>query len=275
MASSTTRPRPHIRVERQTIEVTYAQERLSDEVLLELVHVPAGDFVMGSPEDEEGRYDNEGPQHHVDIPEFWMGQYPVTQAEWRVVAGFPKVERDLKLDPSGFKGDRRPVERVSWHEAVEFCDRLTQHTGRTYRLPSEAEWEYACRASTTTPFHFGLTLSAQFSNYDATREYGPGEVGEYRQETTPIDQFGVANGFGFCDMHGNVWEWCLDHWHKNYEGAPTDGSAWLSSDKSKKRVVRGGSWDFNPRRCRSASRNHLSPEYQRRSLGFRVVLAPR
>jgi formylglycine-generating enzyme required for sulfatase activity len=119
--------------------------------------IPAGAFMMGSPEDEPERSPHEGPQHLVSVASFFLGKYPVTQAQWRVVASFPQVERSLDLDPSHFKGDMRPVEKVSWEEAIEFCARLSEYTKRQYRLPTEAEWEYACRAETTTPFHFGET----------------------------------------------------------------------------------------------------------------------
>ncbi|MEB3232086.1 MAG: formylglycine-generating enzyme family protein [Leptolyngbyaceae bacterium] len=273
MATPSTQPR--LREERGSTTVTCAQERLGEGVLLELIRIPAGTFMMGSPDDEQGRFSSEGPQHRVSVPEFWMGQYPVTQQEWRVVAGFPQVKQELDPDPSRFKGSRRPVERVSWNDALEFCQRLTQHTGRTYRLPSEAEWEYACRAGTTTPFHFGPTLSAKYSNYDATQVYGPGEPGDYRQETVDVDHFGVANDFGLCDMHGNVWEWCQDDWHKNYEGAPPDGRPWLENpSQSNSRVYRGGSWFDSPRYCRSAYRYRYFPVIRLNRLGFRVVLAP-
>ena len=199
-----------------------------------------------------------------------MGKYPVTQAQWKVVASLPQVNRFLKPNPSQFKGDNRPVECVSWYDAVEFCDRLSQHTNRTYRLPTEAEWEYACRAGTTTPFHFGKTITAELANYRATETYGDGPKGEYRQQTTPVDHFGVANAFGLCDMHGNVWEWCLDHCHNNYKGAPDDGSAWLTYDEGAS-VLRGGSWDFSPCNCRSASRNCTYPGFDFNSFGFRVM----
>jgi formylglycine-generating enzyme required for sulfatase activity len=184
-------------------------------------------------------------------------------------------------DPSQFKGDTRPVERVTWYEAMEWCDRLTVQSGRTYRLPSEAEWEYACRAGTTTPFHFGATITTDLANYRGTDNesisrsgsYGQGPKGEYRAETTSVDHFNIANAYGLCDMHGNVWEWCLDHWHDSYEGegAPEDGSAWLSNDKSARRVLRGGAWCFNPRNCRSATRNYYNPAYRNNYFGFRVV----
>ena len=249
-------------------------EPLGDSVDLEMVAIPAGEFLMGSPDDEPERYGDESPQHSVSISSFFMGRYPVTQAQWRVVAGFPRVERDLNADPSHFKGDNRPVEQVSWYDAVEFCARLSRHTGREYRLPSEAEWEYACRAGTTTPFHFGRMITTEVANYNGS-SYADGPKGESRGETTQITEFGIANAFGLSDMHGNVLEWCLDHWHENYDGATTDGSAWLSKDENANRVYRGGSWNDAPRDCRSAYRYYDPPDYWSDLIGFRVVVAPR
>jgi len=251
-------------------------EHLGDKVTLTLMLVPAGEFRMGAPLDEPDSEDRERPQHLVKVPQFFMGRYPVTQAQWRVVAAMPEVTRKLDRDPSRFKGDNRPVEKVSWDDAVEFCARLSAHTGREYRLPSEAEWEYACRAGTTTPFHFGETISSELADYDGTTSYADGSRGEHRGETTPVDQFDVANAFGLTDMHGNVFEWCQDHWHSNYDGAPTDGSAWQEGRDLSTRVRRGGSWFFNPRICRSASRFDLNPGNRSYDIGFRVCCsAPR
>ncbi|MGB6298534.1 MAG: formylglycine-generating enzyme family protein, partial [Rivularia sp. (in: cyanobacteria)] len=162
----------------------------------------------------------------------------------------------------------------------EFCARLSFHTGREYRLPSEAEWEYACRAGTTTPFHFGETITTDLANYNGS-SYGNGPKGKERGETTPVGSFGVANGFGLYDMHGNVWEWCLDDWHDNYEGAPTDGSAWLDDNdnldrKSAEALLRGGSWYIGPGYCRCASRNSGNialRDFDINGIGFRVVCA--
>ena len=181
---------------------------------------------MGSPEDEKGRDEDESPQHRVTVSTFFISRYPVTQAQWQAIASLDKVDIDLKADPSRFKGDNRPVEQVNWYDAVEFCARLSRETGREYILPSEAEWEYACRAGTTTPFHFGETITTDLANYNGNYTYGSGPKGVYREETTPVGSFS-PNAFGLSDMHGNVWEWCEDNWHNNYEGAPTDGSAWL------------------------------------------------
>jgi formylglycine-generating enzyme required for sulfatase activity len=258
----------------------YFIEDLGNGIQLEMVMIPSGSFMMGSPETEEGSTDDERPQHQVTIKAFCLGKYQVTQAQWKAVAAFPQVNKELKLDPSRFKGDNRPVEQVSWENAVEFCDRLSRHTKRQYRLPSEAEWEYACRAGTTTPFHFGETITTNLANYQGTDNeeykwsgsYGSGPKGVYREETTAVGSFGVANNFGLYDMHGNVWEWCQDDWHSDYEGAPTDGSAWLSSEESSDRkLLRGGSWDINPGYCRSAYRIDLNLGDYYHHIGFRVV----
>ncbi|MEA5464889.1 formylglycine-generating enzyme family protein [Leptothoe sp. PORK10 BA2] len=247
---------------------------IADALPLQMLLIPGGTFTMGSPEKEAERQEREGPQHPVTVPQFFMGRYPVTQAQWRAVAALDQVERPLEGDPAKFKGDNHPVERVSWHEATEFCARLAEHTNRPYRLPTEAEWEYACRAGTTTPFHFGLTLTTEIANYNGDYTYADGPKGEDRNETTPVDHFDIANAFGLCDMHGNVWEWCQDHWHDNYEEAPVDGSAWLTEDENANRIVRGGSWFLNPRYCRSAFRNDLTPVDRGIDLGFRVCCSP-
>ena len=254
-------------------------EDLGNGVSLEMVKIPGGRFLMGSPDTEVKRLSDEGPQHYVDIPEFFMGKYVVTQGQWKAIASRTdlKVELDLKTEPSYFKQPykdidrwKRPVEYVNWFEAVEFCKRLSRLTGRNYRLPSEAEWEYACRAGTTTPFYFGETITTELVNYDGNKTYGNAPKGEYRKQTTPVGQF-PANAFGLYDMHGNVWEWCADEWHNNYAGAPTDGSVWLNGDKDIS-PLRGGGWVDSLNGCSSAIRinfpgrgDHLN------DFGFRVV----
>lgn len=274
-------------IKRLQRQAEYFVEDLGAGVGLEMVLIPGGSFMMGSPEDELERRDDESPQHEVNIKPFCMGKYPITQEQWTAVAALPQVKIELKPDPSYFKGSDRPVEEVSWYEAVEFCDRLTHHTKRQYRLPSEAEWEYACRAGTTTPFHFGETITTDLANYDGTDDkdrswsgsYGRGPKGIYRQETTPVGSFKVANAFGLFDMHGNVWEWCADHWHSNYEGAPIDGIAWIDQEQdendnvSHSRVMRGGSWYHYPVNCRSAYRNNNDEGGCGNNYGFRVVCA--
>ena len=255
---------------------------------LDMVKIPSGSFLMGSPEDELERSPYEGPQHHVKVASFFLGRYPVTQAQWRIVAQMPKVVRDLKIDPSHFKGDKRPVENVTWYDTVEFCARLSRQTEQDYRLPSEAEWEYACRAGTKTPFHFGKTISTELANYDCRYVYGRGVKGEYRGETTKVNHFRVTNNFGLSDMHGNVWEWCADPWHDSYENAPKDSLVWdennndnryhkipeciehLLGDK-RTRVLHGGSWSYFPRYCRSAFRFSYFPDDRYFLIGFRVA----
>jgi formylglycine-generating enzyme required for sulfatase activity/uncharacterized caspase-like protein len=255
-------------------QAQYFSENLGDGVSLEMVAIPGGTFLMGSPATEKGHDDRESPQHKVTVKSFFMGRYPVTQAQWRVVVALAKVKHDLNPNPSGFKGDNRPVDQVSWDDAVEFCARLSQKTGWEYRLPSEAEWEYACRAGTTTPFHFGETITPDLANYDSSSTYGAGTQGKYRGETTPVGSFQVANAFGLYDMHGNVWEWCADHWHTNYQGAPTDGSAWLDKNDKKLRMLRGGSWVSYPVLCRSAFRLFYTPGVRHDdTFGFRIVCA--
>jgi len=244
----------------------YFREDLGDGITLDLVRIPAGQFLMGSPDSEKSRDDNESPQHRVMVPEFWLGKYPITQAQYQAIMG---------TNPSCFaeNGANRPVEQVSWLDAVAFCEKLSQTTGRTYRLPSEAEWEYACRAGTTTPFHFGPTLTSDLANYDGNYTYANGPNGTYREQTTEVGQF-PPNAFGLYDMHGNVWEWCADHWHPNYDEAPMDGSAWLSPDESKSRLLRGGSWLNELDSCRSANRPTApGPGDHFYNVSFRVVCA--
>ncbi|MDJ0900874.1 MAG: formylglycine-generating enzyme family protein [Xenococcus sp. MO_188.B8] len=273
-------------IERERRTTKYYLEDLGNGIALDMILIPGGSFMMGASEDELESSDRERPQHKVSVPTFFMGRYPVTQEQWRAVVALPQVNRELQPDPSQFKGDMRPVEQVNWYQAVEFCARLTrlasrarlsQHTGREYRLPSEAQWEYACRAGTTTPFHFGETITTDLANYNGKNTYGEGSKGEYRKETTTVDTFKIANNFGLCNMHGLVWEWCLDYWHENYQNAPSDGSAWVSGGDSDLRVIRGGSWNFSPDFCRSAARDLDNPKVAYlNDIGFRVVcMVPR
>jgi formylglycine-generating enzyme required for sulfatase activity len=263
-------------IEIRLSEPTTATLQLAEGVALTLVKIPAGSFLMGSPEAERGRDCDESPQHRVELKSFFLGQTPVTQAQWQVVAGWPKRWMDLNPYPSHFNGANRPVEQVSWYEAMEFCQRLRGECGGlNFALPSEAQWEYACRAGTTTPFHFGETISNRLANYDGSLDYKKGRIGEYRRRTTDVASF-PANDWGLYDMHGNVWEWCADHWHDTYEGAPEDGRAWIDNPVRVEltRLVRGGSWIHDPWICRSAYRFFLSPEYRYIDTGFRVCYLP-
>ncbi len=266
---------------------------------LEMVSIPGGSFTMGSPPNEPERQPNEGPQHHVSIPAFFIGASPVSQAQWAaVVLAHPvRILRDLDPMPSFFKGIDLPVESISWNQAEEFCLRLAAITGQSYRLPSEAEWEYACRAGTVTPFNVGPTITPELANYCGTGgavcgdsdgksiasdvyadvrytsgAYGQGPVGIFRGTTTRPGTF-PRNRFGLYDMHGNVWEYCLDKASDDYSQSPLDGSANLSSPQDMPRILRGGSWSHNPAICRSAYRDHndpWSPGWQGR-VGVRVA----
>ncbi|MEM7725667.1 MAG: formylglycine-generating enzyme family protein, partial [Cyanobacteria bacterium P01_A01_bin.45] len=245
-------------------------EDLGNGVTLEMIKIPGGSFIMGAPEDEKESRGSERPQHQVNIQPFFMGKYQVTQEQYQGITG---------ENPSQFQGKKRPVEKVNWCDGVEFCEQLSKLTGKEYRLPSEAEWEYACRAGTTTPFHFGETITTDLANYRGDYyTYGAAPKGDYHAETTDVGSF-PANPFGLYDMHGNIWEWCFDNWHKNYKGAPIDGSAWLDNNDNLSRkididVLRGGSWDDHPKNCRSAYRNF---DYRAvrddvvNNVGFRVV----
>jgi formylglycine-generating enzyme required for sulfatase activity len=282
--------------DRQTGQAEFFAEELGNGPALEMVSIPGGTFEMGSPLDEPDRQENQGPQRSVVVSPFFLGKYPITQAQWRSVASLPQVQRPLDADPSHFKGDDRPVEMVTWEAAVEFCERLSAKTGRLYRLPSEAEWEYACRAGTNTPYHFGEALSTRFANFkdlprqqddeasededgwdgaaankDTDRRGDSGSKQEWREKTTPVDRFDVANAFGLFDMHGNVWEWCADPWHNSYDGAPTTAAVWEQEGDVAKRVLRGGSWYFDATYARSAHRDWVDPDGAFIDFGLRVA----
>ncbi len=247
------------------------REEINNSVSLEMVAIPDGTFMMGSKEYEGDP--GERPQHLVTIQSFFMSKYPITQAQWKAVAALPIVKKPLNPNPSKFRGMSRPVENVSWAEVQEFCARLVQKTCKKYRLPSESEWEYACRAGTTTPFHFGETITTDLANCSGADTYAFEPKGKQRKETTPVGSFEVANAFGLFDMHGLVWEWCADPWHKNYDGAPADNSVWELGGDEHRRVLRGGSWSFSPVLCRSASRSWNEADGGLRVCGFRVVLS--
>jgi formylglycine-generating enzyme required for sulfatase activity/tRNA A-37 threonylcarbamoyl transferase component Bud32 len=246
-------------INRRNASAKYFTEDLGNGVLLEMVEIPGGTFIMGSPASEAGRHSSESPQHQVTVSSFYMGKYELTQAQYQAIIG---------TDPSNFKGHNRPVERVSWNNAVEFCKKLSQKTGKKYRLPSEAEWEYACRAGTTTPFYFGESITPDLVNYDGNYTYASAPKGQHRQQTTDVGTF-PPNAFGLYDMHGNVWEWCEDDWQENYINAPINGSALISQSDIK--LLRGGSWHNYPAYCRSAFRFYIILDYGNLSIGFRVV----
>ena len=241
---------------------TLIHEDLGNGIILEMTSIPAGEFIMGSPEYEESHENTENPQHQVKVASFYMGTFLITQAQFRAI---------MNASPSCMVGEDHPVECVSWNAVVEFCTLLSQKTGRNYRLPSEAEWEYACRAGTKTSFHFGNAINTNLANYDGRYIYRSGAKGEYRQTTTPVGTFS-PNAFGLYDMHGNVWEWCQDIWHDDYIGAPINGSAWEGGRSSIYRVLRGGSWYGYPWYCRSAARGRGKQGDWKLYYGFRVAL---
>ncbi len=240
---------------------TTSTENLPNGITLKMVSLPAGQFLMGSPDSDPDARDNEKPPHQVQVNGFAIGKYSVTQAQYEAVMG---------KNPSHFKNNswlknnlQNPVEQVSWNDAQAFCQKLSQITGKTYRLPTEAEWEYACRAGTTTRYYFGDDAS-QLGDY-------AWYIANSQSKTHPVGQK-KPNAWGLYDMSGNVWEWCEDDWHDNYIGAPTDGSAWINNNDNDYRIRRGGSWYYDPNNCRSAYRSN----YNRRGLtdddfGFRVV----
>jgi formylglycine-generating enzyme required for sulfatase activity len=253
----------------QEKEITYYKNSIGMEMGL----IRAGEFMMGgdeSPEQvalkcgvqsDEDLFQAEQPQHRVRITRpFYMGKYLVTQSQWRTVMG---------KNPSYFKGEENPVETVSWTDAVEFCKKLSAKEGVTYRLPTEAEWEYACRAGTTTPFYFGGTLSTEEANYDGDYTYGNGREGKDRQETTPVGSF-APNAFGLYDMHGNLLEWCQDRFEPDYYwNSPTQDPTGPATGKL--RAARGGSMETGPVFCRSAFRVGAPESLKVAHVGFRVV----
>ncbi len=246
---------------RSPSQANFFTQSLGNGITLEMVEIPGGKFLMGSPPGEKDRGSFEGPQHTVTIQSFFMAKYTVTQQQYQALMG---------NNPSAFKGSKRPVEQVSWDNATEFCAKLSQRTGKTYRLPSEAEWEYACRAGTTTPFNFGATITAELVNYNGNSPYASAPKGKSRQQTTDVGIF-PPNAFFLYDMHGNVWEWCQDTWHNNYNGAPVHGKAWLN-DNDNQRLLRGGSWNVDARYCRSAYRFGFPRVNWLVNVGFRVVV---
>ncbi len=257
----------------RTLEAKFFPESLHGAGQLDMVAVNAGKFWMGtSSRLETQATTSEFPRHRVRLPSFFMSKYPITQAQWARVAALPKIHRELNSEPSHFQGDDRPVESISWLDAVEFCDRLSQHTGRQYQLPSEVQWEYACRAGTETPFNTGDTITSQLADYVSAYTYRAEPAGPYRQSTVAVGHF-PPNAFGLHDMHGNVWEWCADSWRRDHRGAPKRGQAITAQRSHGMRTIRGGSWLDAPAALRSASRSGYRATGLNRTIGFRVVTA--
>jgi len=256
---------------------------------LPLVAITGGQFLFGLSEEDPNLQEmlsstGQNTPTIVRVDSFWMGTYPITQRQWRTVAHLPQVDRQLNPDPAYFRGDDHPVEQVSWPDAVEFCKRLSHYTGQRFRLPTEPEWEFACRAKTTTPFHFGQTLTTDLANYNGTQPFRSEAGGIFLGQTTSVGAFHKANDFGLYDMHGNVWEWCADR------GIALPDAGQESSTPLQVRLVdteaedimpilpspavrilRGGSWKSKPRHCQSAYRHQLVGDSRINTIGFRVV----
>jgi formylglycine-generating enzyme required for sulfatase activity/uncharacterized caspase-like protein len=249
-------------VETLSGEATTFVEDLGNGQTLEMVKIPSGTFWMGAAIAESGASEYEFPQREVRVGEFWMGRCVVTRSQYQALSTQPETGILQILSPN------HPIESIFWTDAVAFCQQLSQRTGRAYRLPSAAEWEYACRAGTTTPFHFGKTITPDLANYNGSYAYGEGPRGKYRQKTTAVGSF-APNLFGLYDMHGNVWEWCLDGWPNGNIDLAADGSAWRLSGQ--KKCLRGGSWSYLPTSCRSAYRLDYPFHNRIDDIGFRVV----
>lgn len=234
---------------------------LGNDVNIVVIFIPAGEFDMGSPMDEPERCSDEG-QHHVKLTKaFYIGKFEVTQLQYRTL---------MNDNPSKFGGDKLPVENVSWYEAQRFLKKLSDKTGMKFRLPSEAEWEYACRAGTKTAFNTGTTIDSDIANYDATKPYANGIIGVYLKRTAEVGSY-APNAFGLYDMHGNVWEWCNDIYDEDYyKKSPLLDPKGPAEGKPK--VIRGGAWDTYAYKCRSAYRNHRWPKADESIVGFRVVM---
>ena len=287
----------------------FVEKLIGVELPFQMIQIPSGNFVMGAPKSEIDSEDRERPQHLVAVNSFFLGRYPITNAQWNfVVNNLSQEQRELSLQGAEGK-EEHPVTGVSWYNAMEFCARLSSHTSKKYRLPSEAEWEYACRAVNSfspvvkseqlaveewnqryiKPFHFGETISSEVANYQGDETYGRESKGKYRGITVPVDHFQAANDFGLSQMHGQVYEWCADPWHDNYEKATSDGMVWdkldnnhyrnvlgnlseLLNDK-RSRVLRGGSFYEEPGVCRSASRVRRYPGYVDADVSFRLAVS--
>ncbi len=236
-----------------------APKAMTNTLGMQFVLIPPGSFLMGSPKEEKERKGDE-TQHKVKLTKgFYLGTCPVTQEQWKEIIG---------KNPSKFQdGKNLPVEQVNWNDCQVFIKKLREKDKKPYRLPTEAEWEYACRAGTTTPFHFGETISPDQANYNGNYHYGDGKKGIYRGKTVPVGSF-PANAWGLYDMHGNIWQWCED-WFEEYPKKEVEVVNPLGT-KGEIRVIRGGSWIDNPLECRSAYRGGSKPVLYHSLVGFRL-----
>jgi formylglycine-generating enzyme required for sulfatase activity len=282
-------------INRRTVQVQYFTEDKislpSGAKMIEMSLIPKGKFDMGMSTQErqialesglkddpnrenlEKWLDASTPIQNITFAQpFYMSRYAVTQAQWLAVMG-KFTDAFNKRDDANFNGYNRPMVMVNWSVAKAYCKKLSELTGKNYRLPSEAEWEYSCRANTKTPFYFGETITADLVNHDSNFPYAntPKNASGYRRVTTDVGSF-PPNEWGLYDVHGNVLEWCEDVWHNNYDGIPKDGSAWLKDGEQNKHTVRGGSWGNLAISCRSAIRFRFDTDFSDNFLGFRVVI---
>jgi formylglycine-generating enzyme required for sulfatase activity len=242
-------------VSRETKTGSYFIEPLGSGVKpLELVAISGGEFMMGSDE-----RDREQPKHKVTLQPFFISRYPITESQWQVVSEYPSINRDINVRPNSSRDGRKnfPIEWISWDEAQEFCNRLSARSGRNYFLPSESQWEYACRAGSTTSYHYSQRPIPHLFNCRSGCVTSDGISCLPLKSTSEVGLF-PPNNWGLHDMHGNVWEWCEDDWHKDYEQAPNDGTAWVEEDREDKRVIRGGAWNQEDERCSSSYRAYYS-----------------
>ncbi len=239
------------------------------ELTLDLVLIPEGTFLMGS--SEKKSYPEERPVHLVKIPPFFIGKHPITKEQWRFVSELPKMRIDLHKYPSKKGGGKHPVTRVSWEDSNEFCDRLSEFLGEKYRLPTEAEWEYSCRAGSLTAYNFGDVITSNVANFDGRYPCHDDLKDIFRGRITSVGELKYANQFGLFDMHGNIWEWCQDSWHESYNDAPSNASAWEDNTSSLVKVIRGGSWLSEAVKCRSAYRQRGDMNHRSENTGFRIA----
>jgi formylglycine-generating enzyme required for sulfatase activity/tRNA A-37 threonylcarbamoyl transferase component Bud32 len=257
-------------IQRRKGQSRYFVENIGCDFPLEMVEIPEGSFPRDSLGNGAGSYT--ASRHRISIPPFFIGRFQITQMQWHMMAGLPKINYELDPEPSKFKGHNLPVDQVLWEEAMEFCARLSRETGKIYRLPSESEWEYACRAGTTSAFNLGPTITTDWVNYKGERSLNEVPRGIFRGETIPVGMLGAPNAFGLHDMHGNVWEWCLDTEGKSYNIVPIDGTSGTSKVDQERHIARGGSWAVGAKSCRSDYRiSFPSGNRWNYTTGFRVV----
>ena len=262
--------------QRQGTGITFT-EMLGHGIELTMVKIPSGTFTMGAAPGEPEANENEYPPRNYTLPEFWMSQHAITQAQWSAVMETPSTAQASRGEqaspeksnhPLTSSNAQRPVDHVFWTDAVAFCHALSQKTHRDYRLPSGAQWEYDCRAGTTAPFHFGATLTPELANYNGNYSYSRGPKGQYRGHTTEVGSF-LPNDFGLYDMHGNVWEWCLDGWQRFEPNSSAQSS--IQRLSGQKKSLKGGSWFYLPASCRSAHRLTYPFHNRTDDIGFRVI----